>query len=50
MAKNASFGVEQIKKRSEKLLDFLIVHYRIAELVNESAIKAFKNASLKDIK
>ncbi|WP_154499139.1 DUF262 domain-containing protein [Helicobacter pylori] len=50
VAKNASFGVEQIKEKSEKLLDFLIVHYRIAELVGESAIKAFKNASLKDIK
>ncbi|GAA8365665.1 DUF262 domain-containing protein [Helicobacter pylori] len=50
VAKNASFWVEQIKERSEKLLDFLIVHYRIAELVGESAIKAFKNASLKDIK
>ncbi|GAA8746216.1 DUF262 domain-containing protein [Helicobacter pylori] len=50
VAKNASFGVAQIKERSEKLLDFLIVHYRIAELVNESAIKAFKNALLKDIK
>ncbi len=50
VAKNASFGVEQIKERSEKLLDFLIAHYRIAELVNESAIKAFKNALLKDIK
>ncbi|WRD11225.1 DUF262 domain-containing HNH endonuclease family protein [Helicobacter pylori] len=50
VAKNASFGVVQIKERSEKLLDFLIAHYRIAELVNESAIKAFKNASLKDIK
>ncbi len=49
VAKNASFGVEQIKERSEKLLDFLIAHYRIAELVNESAIKAFKNALLKDI-
>ncbi|GHS26710.1 hypothetical protein VN1154_14060 [Helicobacter pylori] len=49
VAKNASFGVEQIKERSEKLLDFLIVHYRIAELVGESAIKAFKNALLKDI-
>ncbi|GAA7435680.1 hypothetical protein Yangon179_13800 [Helicobacter pylori] len=49
VAKNAFFGVEQIKERSEKLLDFLIVHYRIAELVNESAIKAFKNALLKDI-
>ncbi|GHQ95701.1 hypothetical protein VN0418_14770 [Helicobacter pylori] len=50
VAKNASFGVEQIKERSEKLLDFLIAHYRIAELVNESAIKAFKNALLKEIK
>ncbi|GAA9197966.1 hypothetical protein BTM361_15540 [Helicobacter pylori] len=50
VAKNASFGVEQIKERSEKLLDFLIAHYRIAELVDESAIQAFKNASLKDIK
>ncbi|WQY22419.1 DUF262 domain-containing HNH endonuclease family protein [Helicobacter pylori] len=50
VAKNASFGVEQIKERSEKLLDFLIAHYRIAELVGENAIKAFKNASLKDIK
>ncbi|WQZ51438.1 DUF262 domain-containing HNH endonuclease family protein [Helicobacter pylori] len=50
VAKNASFGVEQIKERSEKLLDFLIAHYRIAELVDESAIKAFKNALLKDIK
>ncbi|GHQ37806.1 hypothetical protein VN0352_14910 [Helicobacter pylori] len=50
VAKNASFGVAQIKERSEKLLDFLIVHYRIAELVDESTIKAFKNALLKDIK
>ncbi|MFP6025596.1 DUF262 domain-containing protein [Helicobacter pylori] len=50
VAKNASFGVEQIKERSEKLLDFLIARYRIAELVGESVIKAFKNASLKDIK
>ncbi|WQY58975.1 DUF262 domain-containing HNH endonuclease family protein [Helicobacter pylori] len=50
VAKNASFGVVQIKERSEKLLDFLIAHYRIAELVGESAIKAFKNASLEDIK
>ncbi|WRG60841.1 DUF262 domain-containing HNH endonuclease family protein [Helicobacter pylori] len=49
VAKNASFGVVEIQERSEKLLDFLIVHYRIAELVNESAIKAFKNALLKDI-
>ncbi|WP_100979073.1 DUF262 domain-containing protein [Helicobacter pylori] len=50
VAKNASFGVAQIKERSEKLLDFLIARYRIAELVGESAIKAFKNAFLKDIK
>ncbi|WQZ21217.1 DUF262 domain-containing HNH endonuclease family protein [Helicobacter pylori] len=50
VAKNASFGVAQIKERSEKLLDFLIAHYRIAELVGESTIKSFKNASLKDIK
>ncbi len=50
VAKNDSFGVAQIKERSEKLLDFLIAHYRIAELVGESAIKAFKNALLKDIK
>ncbi|WP_217620349.1 DUF262 domain-containing protein [Helicobacter pylori] len=50
VAKNASFGVEQIKERSEKLLDFLIARYRIAELVGESAIKAFKNALLKEIK
>ncbi|MEJ8623086.1 DUF262 domain-containing HNH endonuclease family protein [Helicobacter pylori] len=50
VAKNASFGVAQIKERSEKLLDFLIAHYRIAELVGESAIQAFKNALLKDIK
>ncbi len=49
VAKNASFGVVQIKERSEKLLDFLIAHYRIAELVGESAIKSFKNALLKDI-
>lgn len=49
VAKNASFGVAQIKERSEKLLDFLIVHYNIAELVGESTIKAFKNALLKDI-
>ncbi|WQX50580.1 DUF262 domain-containing HNH endonuclease family protein [Helicobacter pylori] len=49
VAKNASFGVAQIKERSEKLLDFLIARYRIAELVGESAIKAFKNAFLKDI-
>ncbi|PDW37883.1 DUF262 domain-containing HNH endonuclease family protein [Helicobacter pylori] len=49
VAKNASFGVAQIKERSEKLLDFLIARYRIAELVSEDAIKAFKNALLKDI-
>ncbi|GAA9530810.1 hypothetical protein UBN36_13970 [Helicobacter pylori] len=49
VAKNASFGVAQIKERSEKLLDFLIMRYRIAELVGESTIKAFKNALLKDI-
>ncbi len=49
VAKNASFGVAQIKERSERLLDFLIARYRIAELVGESAIKAFKNAFLKDI-
>ncbi|GAA8064985.1 hypothetical protein HpDR60_28880 [Helicobacter pylori] len=50
VAKNASFGVVEIQERSEKLLDFLIVRYNIAELVGESAIKAFKNALLKDIK
>ncbi|GAA8219443.1 DUF262 domain-containing protein [Helicobacter pylori] len=50
VAKNASFGVVEIQKRSEKLLDFLIVRYRIAKLVGEDAIKAFKNALLKDIK
>ncbi|MCH4611552.1 DUF262 domain-containing protein [Helicobacter pylori] len=50
VAKNASFGITEIQKRSEKLLDFLIMHYRIAELVGESAIKAFKNALLKEIK
>ncbi|WP_120914606.1 DUF262 domain-containing protein [Helicobacter pylori] len=50
VAKNASFGVVEIQQRSEKLLDFLIARYRIAELVNESAIKAFKNALLKEIK
>ncbi|MGL2549566.1 DUF262 domain-containing protein [Helicobacter pylori] len=49
VAKNASFGVAQIKERSEKLLDFLIARYRIVELVGEDAIKAFKNALLKDI-
>ncbi|MCQ2866645.1 DUF262 domain-containing HNH endonuclease family protein [Helicobacter pylori] len=50
VAKNASFGVMQIKERSEKLLDFLIARYNIAELVGENAIKAFKNALLKEIK
>ncbi|GAA7551808.1 hypothetical protein HpBHB32_14700 [Helicobacter pylori] len=50
VAKNASFGVVEIQKRSEKLLDFLIARYRIAKLVGEDAIKAFKNALLKDIK
>ncbi|MFP6197917.1 DUF262 domain-containing protein [Helicobacter pylori] len=50
VAKNASFGIVEIQKRSEKLLDFLIAHYRIAELVGESTIKAFKNALLKEIK
>ncbi|QQW74055.1 DUF262 domain-containing protein [Helicobacter pylori] len=50
VAKNASFGIIEIQKRSEKLLDFLIARYNIAELVGESAIKAFKNALLKEIK
>ncbi|MGL2870084.1 DUF262 domain-containing protein [Helicobacter pylori] len=50
VAKNASFGITEIQQRSEKLLDFLIARYRIAELVGESAIKAFKNALLKEIK
>ncbi|WP_208373112.1 DUF262 domain-containing protein [Helicobacter pylori] len=50
VAKNASFGITEIQERSEKLLDFLIVRYNIAELVGESAIKAFKNALLKEIK
>ncbi|WQY13724.1 DUF262 domain-containing HNH endonuclease family protein [Helicobacter pylori] len=50
VAKNASFGITEIQERSEKLLDFLIAHYRIAELVGESTIKAFKNALLKEIK
>ncbi|EJC52269.1 hypothetical protein HPHPP30_0003 [Helicobacter pylori Hp P-30] len=49
VAKNASFGITEIQERSEKLLDFLIARYRIAELVGESTIKAFKNALLKDI-
>ncbi|WRG45074.1 DUF262 domain-containing HNH endonuclease family protein [Helicobacter pylori] len=50
VAKNASFGLIEIQERSEKLLDFLISRYRIAELVGENAIKAFKNALLKEIK
>ncbi|MGL2371298.1 DUF262 domain-containing protein [Helicobacter pylori] len=50
VAKNASFGIVEIQKRSEKLLDFLIMRYNIAELVGENAIKAFKNALLKEIK
>ncbi len=50
VAKNASFGLTEIQERSEKLLDFLIARYRIAELVGENAIKAFKNALLKEIK
>ncbi|MGL2539690.1 DUF262 domain-containing protein [Helicobacter pylori] len=50
VAKNASFGIIEIQKRSEKLLDFLIARYNIAELVGENAIKAFKNALLKEIK
>lgn len=50
VAQNASFGVVEIQKRSEKLLDFLIARYRIAELVGENAIKDFKNALLKEIK
>ncbi len=50
VAKNASFGIVEIQERSEKLLDFLIARYNIAELVGESAIKAFKNALLKEIK
>ncbi|MCQ2715932.1 DUF262 domain-containing HNH endonuclease family protein [Helicobacter pylori] len=50
VAKNASFGITEIQQRSEKLLDFLIARYRIAELVGEDAIKDFKNALLKDIK
>ncbi|OOP84092.1 hypothetical protein BB415_07970 [Helicobacter pylori] len=49
VAKNASFGIVEIQERSEKLLDFLIMRYNIAELVGESAIKTFKNALLKDI-
>ncbi|CAJ99423.1 conserved hypothetical protein fragment 2 [Helicobacter acinonychis str. Sheeba] len=50
VAKNASFGLEEIKERSEKLLDFLITHYNIAALVGDSEIKAFKNNLLKEIK
>ncbi|MGL2812909.1 DUF262 domain-containing protein [Helicobacter pylori] len=50
VAKNASFGLTEIQERSEKLLDFLIMRYNIAELVGEDAIKAFKNALLKEIK
>ncbi|WQY78223.1 DUF262 domain-containing HNH endonuclease family protein [Helicobacter pylori] len=50
VAKNASFGIIEIQERSEKLLDFLIARYNIAELVGENAIKAFKNALLKEIK
>ncbi|EMG95906.1 hypothetical protein HMPREF1401_00753 [Helicobacter pylori GAM120Ai] len=50
VAKNASFGLIEIQERSEKLLDFLISRYRIAELVGKNAIKAFKNALLKEIK
>lgn len=50
VAKNASFGITEIQERSEKLLDFLIVRYRIVELVGENAIKAFKKALLKEIK
>ncbi|MFP6292782.1 DUF262 domain-containing protein [Helicobacter pylori] len=50
VAKNASFGIIEIQERSEKLLDFLIARYRIAELVGESEIKAFKSALLKEIK
>ncbi|WP_187865989.1 DUF262 domain-containing protein [Helicobacter pylori] len=50
VAKNASFGITEIQKRSEKLLDFLIMRYNITELVGENEIKAFKNALLKGIK
>nr|WP_033599582.1 DUF262 domain-containing HNH endonuclease family protein [Helicobacter pylori] len=49
VAQKASFGLMEIKERSEKLLDFLIAHYNIAELVGENAIKAFKNNLLKEI-
>ncbi|MCQ2926595.1 DUF262 domain-containing HNH endonuclease family protein [Helicobacter pylori] len=50
VTQNASFGVVEIQERSEKLLDFLIMRYNIAELVGENAIKTFKNALLKEIK
>lgn len=50
VAQNASFGIVEIQERSEKLLDFLIMRYNIAELVGEYAIKDFKNALLKEIK
>ncbi|WQT16386.1 DUF262 domain-containing HNH endonuclease family protein [Helicobacter pylori] len=50
VAKNASFGITEIQERSEKLLDFLIMRYRITELVGENAIKTFKNALLKEIR
>ncbi len=50
VAQNASLGIIEIQERSEKLLDFLITRYNIAELVGENAIKAFKNALLKEIK
>ncbi|WP_033618412.1 DUF262 domain-containing protein [Helicobacter pylori] len=49
VAQKASFGLVEIQERSEKLLDFLIAHYNIAELVGESEIKAFKNNLLKEI-
>ncbi len=49
VAQKASFGLMEIKERSEKLLDFLIAHYNIAELVGENEIKAFKNNLLKEI-
>ncbi|AFI03534.1 DUF262 domain-containing protein [Helicobacter cetorum] len=50
VAKNTSWGVTEIKERSEKLLDFLIQHWNIAELVSENEIKEFKNSLLKEIK
>ncbi len=49
VAQKASFGLIEIQERSEKLLDFLIAHYNITELVGESEIKAFKNNLLKEI-